>query len=115
MTGGALLILLFCAGACYAQDKNVVELAVATPSLSKLVEAVKAADLAGTLSDAGPFTVFAPTDDALAAYKRTKTAAYLHQGSPHGLTASGPQDGNAGILVQHHEQTKHLEKSRGRK
>ena len=43
--------------------------------------------------------------------KRTKTAAYLHQGSPHGLTASGPQDGNAGILVQHHEQTKHLEKS----
>ena len=49
------------------------------------------------------------------ASKRTKTAAYLHQGSPHGLTASGPQDGNAGILVQHHEQTKHLEKSRGRK
>ena len=45
MTGGALLILLFCAGACYAQDKNVVELAVATPSLSTLVQAVKAADL----------------------------------------------------------------------
>jgi uncharacterized surface protein with fasciclin (FAS1) repeats len=67
MTGGALLILLFCAGACYAQDKNVVELAVATPSLSKLVEAVKAADLAITLSGAGPFTVFAPTDAAFAA------------------------------------------------
>jgi len=46
---------------------NVVELAQATPSLSILVEAVGAADLAGALSGPGPITVFAPTNDAFAA------------------------------------------------
>ncbi|HLL26012.1 MAG TPA: fasciclin domain-containing protein, partial [Kofleriaceae bacterium] len=48
-------------------DKNIVQLAQATPNLSILVEAVLAADLAATLSGAGPFTVFAPTNDAFAA------------------------------------------------
>jgi uncharacterized surface protein with fasciclin (FAS1) repeats len=47
--------------------KNIVELAQATPDLSILVEAVVAADLATTLSGAGPFTVFAPTNAAFAA------------------------------------------------
>ena len=46
---------------------NIVELAKATPNLSILVEAVVAADLAATLSGAGPFTVFAPTNDAFIA------------------------------------------------
>ena len=46
---------------------NIVELAKATPNLSILVEAVVAADLAATLSGAGPFTVFAPTNDAFVA------------------------------------------------
>lgn len=44
--------------------QNIVQLAQATPALSILVEAVVAAGLAGTLSGAGPFTVFAPTNDA---------------------------------------------------
>jgi uncharacterized surface protein with fasciclin (FAS1) repeats len=48
-------------------DMNIVETAIATPSFSILVEAVTAADLAGTLSGTGPFTVFAPTDAAFAA------------------------------------------------
>lgn len=48
-------------------DMNIVQTAVATPSLSILVEAVTAANLAGTLSGPGPFTVFAPTDAAFAA------------------------------------------------
>lgn len=48
-------------------DKNVVQTAVATPTFSILVEAVTAANLAGTLSSTGPFTVFAPTDAAFAA------------------------------------------------
>ena len=43
---------------------DIVAAAVATPSLSTLVAAVKAADLVGTLQGAGPFTVFAPTNDA---------------------------------------------------
>jgi transforming growth factor-beta-induced protein len=48
-------------------DKNIVQLAVGTPALSILVEAVLAAELQGVLSGPGPFTVFAPTNDAFAA------------------------------------------------
>lgn len=48
-------------------DKTVVEIAVGNDDFSTLVAAVKAADLAGTLSDDGPFTVFAPTNAAFAA------------------------------------------------
>merc|ERR1711865_1312388 len=47
--------------------KTIVDLAVATPELSTLVTALKAADLVGTLSGKGPFTVFAPTNEAFAA------------------------------------------------
>lgn len=47
-----------------APTKNVVENAIASPDHTTLVAAVKAADLVGTLSGAGPFTVFAPTNDA---------------------------------------------------
>jgi uncharacterized surface protein with fasciclin (FAS1) repeats len=46
--------------------KTVVETAVASPQHKTLVAAVTAADLAGTLGGAGPFTVFAPTDAAFA-------------------------------------------------
>ncbi len=45
-------------------DKTIVETAAANPDFSTLVAAVKAADLAGTLSGTGPFTVFAPTNTA---------------------------------------------------
>jgi uncharacterized surface protein with fasciclin (FAS1) repeats len=43
---------------------TIVEAAIATPELSTLVTLVKAADLVGALSGKGPFTVFAPTNDA---------------------------------------------------
>ncbi|MGB6231300.1 MAG: fasciclin domain-containing protein [Litorimonas sp.] len=46
---------------------NIVETAVSVDALSTLVAAVQAADLAGALSADGPFTVFAPTNDAFAA------------------------------------------------
>jgi uncharacterized surface protein with fasciclin (FAS1) repeats len=49
-----------------APTKNVVQIAQGDPQFSILVEAVVAADLAGALSGAGPFTVFAPTDTAFA-------------------------------------------------
>merc|ERR1712119_36524 len=49
-----------------APTKTIAELAIATPALSTLLAAVKAADLTETLSGDGPFTVFAPTDDAFA-------------------------------------------------
>jgi transforming growth factor-beta-induced protein len=46
---------------------NIVETAVAAGSFNTLVAAVTAADLGGALSGEGPFTVFAPTDEAFAA------------------------------------------------
>merc|ERR1712157_271368 len=51
--------------------QNIVQLAQATDALSTLVAAVVAADLVDTLSGDGPFTVFAPTNDAFAALGST--------------------------------------------
>jgi len=48
-------------------DKNIVELAAETPALSTLVKAVQAADLVEVLQSEGPFTVFAPTNEAFEA------------------------------------------------
>ena len=45
---------------------NIVGVAAGNADFSTLVTAVKAADLVGTLSGAGPFTVFAPTNAAFA-------------------------------------------------
>ena len=45
---------------------NIVETAVNAGSFNTLVAAVKAANLVDTLTGAGPFTVFAPTDEAFA-------------------------------------------------
>ena len=45
-------------------NPNVVQLAAKNPDLSTLVTAVKAAGLATSLSNAGPFTVFAPLNSA---------------------------------------------------
>jgi uncharacterized surface protein with fasciclin (FAS1) repeats len=45
-------------------QKDVVKVAVGSPAHTTLVAAVKAAELVDVLSNAGPFTVFAPTNDA---------------------------------------------------
>jgi uncharacterized surface protein with fasciclin (FAS1) repeats len=50
-----------------AAPATVVDIAVGSPDHSTLVAAVKAAGLVETLSGAGPFTVFAPTNAAFAA------------------------------------------------
>jgi uncharacterized surface protein with fasciclin (FAS1) repeats len=47
-----------------AQGKDIVDIAVGSPAHTTLVAAVKAADLVGVLKGSGPFTVFAPTNDA---------------------------------------------------
>ncbi|MCC5941478.1 MAG: fasciclin domain-containing protein [Balneolaceae bacterium] len=47
--------------------QNIVELAAGADFLTTLVAAVEAAGLVETLSSEGPFTVFAPTDEAFAA------------------------------------------------
>jgi uncharacterized surface protein with fasciclin (FAS1) repeats len=46
--------------------KNIVETAIDAGSFKTLVAAVEAADLVDTLTSEGPFTVFAPTDEAFA-------------------------------------------------
>jgi len=51
-------------GAAMYPTKNIVENAVNSKDHTTLVAAVKAADLVGTLESAGPFTVFAPTNEA---------------------------------------------------
>jgi len=53
-------------GAAMYPTKTIVENAVNSPIHTTLVAAVKAAGLVETLSGPGPFTVFAPTDDAFA-------------------------------------------------
>lgn len=49
------------------EHKDIVETAASNEMFSTLVAAVKSADLVSTLKGEGPFTVFAPTDDAFAA------------------------------------------------
>jgi uncharacterized surface protein with fasciclin (FAS1) repeats len=56
---------------------TIVGAAVATPALSTLVAAVKAGGLVETLSSAGPFTVFAPTNDAFAKVPSATLASLL--------------------------------------
>ena len=53
-------------GAAMFDTKNIVENAVNSKDHTTLVAAVTAAGLVETLSSAGPFTVFAPTNDAFA-------------------------------------------------
>ena len=48
------------------QTRDIVETAVAAGSFKTLAKALAAADLVGTLKGPGPFTVFAPTDEAFA-------------------------------------------------
>jgi uncharacterized surface protein with fasciclin (FAS1) repeats len=69
ITAGALLLAAATPVLANHHDeamKTVVETAIASPQHKTLVAAVTAADLAGTLSGNGPFTVFAPTDAAFA-------------------------------------------------
>jgi len=48
------------------ENKDIVDTAVAAGSFQTLAKALQAADLVDTLKGPGPFTVFAPTDEAFA-------------------------------------------------
>ncbi|MBC7676496.1 MAG: fasciclin domain-containing protein [Rhodoferax sp.] len=65
MTASTIVALTL--GAGVARAENIVEIAAADARFSTLVAAVTAAGLAETLSGPGPFTVFAPVNDAFAA------------------------------------------------
>lgn len=57
----------FLAAPALAQDQDIVDIAVGAGTFETLVAAVTAAGLVDTLKGDGPFTVFAPTDEAFAA------------------------------------------------
>lgn len=63
-----MVIGVFCLGSfgLQAQTKDIVDTAVSAGSFTTLVKAVQAAGLVETLKGPGPFTVFAPTDEAFA-------------------------------------------------
>lgn len=71
---------------------NIVEVAAGNEAFSTLVTAVTTADLAGTLSGEGPFTVFAPTNDAFGKLPEGTVASLLEPESKDALT---------GILTYH--------------
>lgn len=76
LTALALTLLVPTAGFA-ADSKNIVETAVAAGNFTTLVTAVKAAGLVETLSGPGPFTVFAPTDEAFAKLPKGTLEALL--------------------------------------
>jgi uncharacterized surface protein with fasciclin (FAS1) repeats len=65
-TSLALAGMLAAAPARAQQTKDIVDTAVAAGSFTTLAKALTAADLVATLKGPGPFTVFAPTDEAFA-------------------------------------------------
>jgi uncharacterized surface protein with fasciclin (FAS1) repeats len=66
-TAIGLMMMLIVSHTVSAQSDDIVALAVGNESLSTLVAAVTAAGLVETLQGDGPFTVFAPTNEAFAA------------------------------------------------
>jgi uncharacterized surface protein with fasciclin (FAS1) repeats len=58
--------LAFGSSTAFSADKNIVDTAMAAGQFKTLAAALDAAGLVDTLKGAGPFTVFAPTDDAFA-------------------------------------------------
>ena len=61
-----LMFGLFISASASAQNKDIVDIAVGSEAHTTLVAALKAADLVTTLKGKGPFTVFAPINDAFA-------------------------------------------------
>ena len=61
----------------YGAEKDIVDTAVSAGTFNTLVAAVKAAGLVETLKGDGPFTVFAPTDEAFAALPRGTVESLL--------------------------------------
>jgi uncharacterized surface protein with fasciclin (FAS1) repeats len=78
--------------AAFAQDQTIVEIAAGNADFETLVAAVTAAGLVDTLSGAGPFTVFAPTDDAFAA---------LPEGTVEGLLMPAAKGDLTNVLLYH--------------
>ena len=80
------------APAAQTAQADIVDTAVGAGSFNTLVAAVQAADLVDTLKSPGPFTVFAPTDDAFAA---------LPEGAVENLLKPENKDQLVAVLTYH--------------
>ncbi|WP_298853300.1 fasciclin domain-containing protein [uncultured Ruegeria sp.] len=85
-------IILTTTAVADGHGKDIVDTAVAAGSFETLVAAVQAAELVDTLKGEGPFTVFAPTDDAFAA---------LPEGTVENLLKPENKDQLVAILTYH--------------
>jgi len=88
-----LMAVVFIAG-CSTREKkmDIVETAIAAGNFKTLATALEAADLVDTLKGEGPFTVFAPTDDAF---------GKLPDGTVEGLLKPEKKTDLQGILKYH--------------
>lgn len=92
LTAAAALSAVTTPAIADGHGKDIVDTAIAAGSFSTLVAAVQAADLVDTLKGEGPFTVFAPTDDAFAA---------LPEGTVEDLLKPENKDKLTAILTYH--------------
>ena len=83
----AVAILSLCSFAGAAEKHDIVDTAVKAKSFNTLAAALKAADLIETLKGDGPFTVFAPTDEAFAKLPEGTIATLLKPENKDKLTA----------------------------
>ncbi|MBG6199241.1 MAG: fasciclin domain-containing protein [Roseibium album] len=86
------LLLVVPLSVAKAGEKDIVDTAVSAGSFNTLVAAVQAAGLVDTLKGEGPFTVFAPTDEAFAA---------LPEGTVENLLKPENKDQLVAILTYH--------------
>ncbi|WP_029063767.1 fasciclin domain-containing protein [Labrenzia sp. DG1229] len=86
------LLLVVPLSVAKAGEKDIVDTAVGAGSFNTLVDAVQAAGLVETLKGEGPFTVFAPTDEAFAA---------LPEGTVENLLKPENKDQLVAILTYH--------------
>ncbi len=90
------MLLMLTAGTAFAQDMSdqpdIVETAINADGFNTLVTALQEAELVSTLQGEGPFTVFAPTDEAFAA---------LPEGTLESLLQPENRDQLVNILTYH--------------
>ena len=84
------MVLALGTGSSLAMNKDIVDTAAGNADFETLVAAVQAAGLVDTLKGEGPFTVFAPTDDAFAALGSTVDEQSRLQWDAAGADVSAP-------------------------
>lgn len=79
------MILCVAFASSLSAQKTIVDVAAGNKDFTTLVTALKAADLVGALQGEGPFTVFAPTNDAFAKIDAKTLSSLLEAGNKEAL------------------------------